>query len=325
MSFAFHRAFLVLPSVLLCSGPAAARVFPDSPFSDKAAGTTSAAFLKMPVGARGPSLGGSATAAVDNAESLFWNPAGLSRMAGSGLSEFAAGYNALLETSYTGAFAYARPLPEGRGTLGASLVYFSQSPLQGYTPRGDPSSQFTPSDIALSAAYARTISSLHVGGALKFIRSDLAGVSGNTFAMDFGVQAERMTDIGEGALDLGAAVQNLGPALRLGSVSDPLPFKITGGAVWHINPSVIGLLDVHAPVDADPYASLGMEFGTAFGEGRKAALRGGYNIKQERAIDGLTGLSAGFGADLLKFRLDYAWVPLGELGTTHRVSLAFRF
>ncbi len=322
---AFLAPVLLLAASLVPPLPASAGIFPPSAFSDKAAGATSAVFLKTPVGARGPALGCSAAAAVDGAESLFWNPAGLSRMGSSGLSEFSAGYNALLETSYTGAFAYARPLSDHRGTFGASLVYFSQSAIQGYTPRGDPSSPFTPNDIALSGAYARTFGSAHAGAALKVVRSELAGESGSTFALDFGVQAERLTDISEGALDLGAAVQNLGPALKLGSVSDPLPFKITGGAVWHINPSVIGLLDIHAPVDADPYASLGMEFGTSFGPGMKAALRGGYNIKQERAIDGLTGLSGGFGVDLLKFRLDYAWVPLGELGTTHRVSLAFRF
>jgi hypothetical protein len=42
-------------------------------------------------------------------------------------------------------------------------------------------------------------------------------------------------------------------------------------------------------------------------------------------LGGLSNFSAGFGFRRNLFSLDYAFVPLGDLGTTHRVSLNFRF
>jgi hypothetical protein len=41
--------------------------------------------------------------------------------------------------------------------------------------------------------------------------------------------------------------------------------------------------------------------------------------------DGIGGMSFGLGATLHFFSLDYAFVPMGELGTTHRISLTFDF
>lgn len=311
-------------SLALAVVPAAAGIFPENAFSDKAAGTTAAAFLRLPPGARAQALGGAYVAAVDNSEAMFWNPAGLVVLE-EGRSEASFSYNALLETSYAGSAAYARPFSKRRGVLGAALVYFSQGAIQGYTTQGDPSSSFTPNDMAFSLGYAKPLGRLGLGAAVKVIRSSIESFSGTTFALDLGVQARRVTEVGEGGLDLGASIQNLGPALQIGSASDPLPFAFRGGALWHISPYVNGLLDGHLPVDSDPYASLGIEGHRLITEGLHGAVRLGYNARSARGIDGLTGLSAGFGVDLARARLDYAWVPLGDLGTTHRISIGVRF
>jgi hypothetical protein len=256
---------------------------------------------------------------------MFWNPAGLAVLEEHGLSDVSAAYNMLLETSYAGSIAYGRPLGGGRGALGASLVYFSQSALQGYDAKGDPTSSFTPSDLAFGLGYGRVVGPVRAGAGLKFIRSELAGASGTTFAVDLGVQAERVTEMGEGPLDVGASLVNLGPPLKLGGASDPLPFKVQLGTLWHINPRLNGMLDGHLPVDDDPYASFGLEFRQVFAEDFRASLRGGYNVRNERGVDGLAGMSAGFGVELLRGRIDYAWVPFGDLGMTHRITLGFKF
>jgi hypothetical protein len=67
---------------------------------------------------------------------------------------------------------------------------------------------------------------------------------------------------------------------------------------------------------------LGAAVGRAPGLG---FIRVGYDQSHGRKVDGLTGLTAGGGVELKGFRLDYAWVPFGTLGTTNRFSLAFRF
>ncbi|TBR17041.1 PorV/PorQ family protein [bacterium] len=315
----------VLAAVLLAAVPASAGFFPDAPFSDAAAGTTGAAFLRIPSGARGEAMGGANSATAEGAEALFWNPGGLGRLAGGGRSEATVGYNALLESSYAGALGYARPLADGRSVLAAGLVYHSAGEVEGYDRFANPNGSFSPTDLCFSGAYARHFEALSAGAALKLVRSEIAGSAGTTFALDLGVQADRVSAIGEGPVDLGASLRNLGPAIQVGGAADPLPFAIQMGARWHVSPQMAMLLDGFMPVDADPYPALGGEFTQPFGAASKGQLRFGYNVQRQRGIDGLTGLTGGGGLDLDRMRVDYAWVPFGELGTTHKLTLAFKF
>ena len=281
--------------------------------------------MKSPAGARAMALSSSYVAAADNSEAIFWNPAGMARLEGSGQSDLSLSYNSLLETSYASTVGYALPLSGERGVIGLSMVYFSQSSIQGYSPLGDPGDSFQPYDLAFTGGYAKKIGKVRVGGSAKFIRSKLSDASGSAFALDFGLQGERVTDLGEGALDIGVSVRNLGPAIRLGAIADPLPFKLQMGALWHISPRLKGMLDGHMPVDEAPFASVGAEWNYPVAESTSFAFRAGYNVRNDRDIEGLTGFSGGFGLSLTQFRIDYAWVPLGDLGMTHRISLGFKF
>lgn len=38
-----------------------------------------------------------------------------------------------------------------------------------------------------------------------------------------------------------------------------------------------------------------------------------------------SGLGAGFGFKVFGYNVDYAWIPFGELGNIHRISLGARF
>lgn len=314
-----------LAASLLVGAPAAAGFFPDSPFSDAAAGTTGAAFLRIPSGARGEALGGAHSAGAEGAEALFWNPGGLGGLAGGGRSEAAFSYNALLESSYAGALGFARPLANGRSVWAAGLVYHSAGEVEGYDRLGNSNGSFTPTDLALAGAFAHRFELFSAGAALKLIRSEIAGSAGNTFALDLGLAADRVSMIGEGPVDFGASLRNLGPGIQVGGAADPLPFAVQLGARWHVSPQMAMVLDGFMPADADPYPALGGEFTQPFGEASKGQLRFGYNVSRQRGIDGLTGLTGGGGLDLDRMRVDYAWVPFGELGTTHKMTLAFKF
>lgn len=316
------RAFLALA---VLGAPASAGFFPKSPFSDSAAGTTGAVFLRIPNGARGEALGGANSASAEGAEALFWNPGGLGRLAGGGRPEATVSYNALLESSYAGALGYARPLANGRGVWAAGLVYHSAGEVEGYDRFGNSAGSFSPTDLAVSGAYAHRFELFSAGAALKLVRSEIAGESGMTFAADLGVSAERVSAIGEGPVDFGASVRNLGPGIQVGSAADPLPTAIQFGARWHVSPVMAMMLDGFMPVDADPYPAVGGEFTQPFGSASKGQLRFGYNVNRQRGLDGLTGLTGGGGLDLDRIRVDYAWVPFGELGTSHKITLAFKF
>jgi len=270
-------------------------------------------------------MGGASAASIRGAEALFVNPAGILPPApDTPLHEVGLGYQRLLETSYAGSVSYARSLGGGASSLAAGVVYFSQSSLAGYDTRGDPTGSFTPYDFAASAAFAASPQDrLGVGGALKVIRSSLADVSGTTAAVDFGVQARRVSAAGDGPIDMGAAVRNLGPPLKLGSVASPLPLELQGGMLWHAHQGLGVALDLHLPADQEPYFSFGLE--AAFGAGEaRSFLRLGYSQGRSRDLEPIAGLAAGAGLDLGRMRVDYAWLPAGDLGTTHRVSLGFR-
>jgi hypothetical protein len=274
-------------------------------------------------------MGGAVGADAEGAESLFQNPGGLTRFEPESPAEVAVGYDALLETAYQGAAAYARPL--GRdGAVAAGVVYASQSQQTSYTSLGDASGSFTPLDLAAGAGYARRIGPVGVGAGVKFIRSSLSDQTGTSAAVDVGAIFRHATDLGEGPLDLGGAVTNLGPPLKLGSSADPLPLMVRAGGLWHATPNFGIALDFVAPVDADPYVALGVEarFPAAMvGSSRPwvAALRGGYNQNAGRGVDGFAGASFGGGLDFAALRVDYAWLALGGLGSANRITLAFRF
>ena len=55
-------------------------------------------------------------------------------------------------------------------------------------------------------------------------------------------------------------------------------------------------------------------------------MRVGYRYAFNNAdLGGLSNFGAGLGLRFNLMSLDYAFVPLGDLGMTHRISLNFRF
>jgi hypothetical protein len=185
-------------------------------------------------------------------------------------------------------------------------------------------------DFAAGVSYARRLGILAIGGGLKAIRTSISDRSGTTAAVDMGVLARHVSDLGEGPLDVGAAITNFGPPLKLGSSSDPLPLRVRTGGVWHASPNLDTALDVVFPVDQDPYVQVGVEarFPAAMvGSSRPwvAALRAGYDQNRARHVEGFVGASVGGGLDLALLRVDYTWIALGALGSANRITLAFRF
>lgn len=275
-------------------------------------------------------MGGVCAAGAGGAEAAFLNPAALAKVLPESPQEVAVEYDALLDSAYSGSAVYARPMgPDG--ALGAGLVYASQGAQTRYNGVGDATGKFTPNDLALGAWYSRRFGgSVAVAGGLKLIRSALDDRSGTTAALDFGGVLRHVADLGDGQLDLGGSLTNFGPPMKLGGSSDPLPARLRGGALWRVSPTVDAGLDVNLPVDADPYVSLGVEGripASAAGSKKPwtVSVRGGYDQNRARGVEGFSGFTAGAGFDFAALRLDYAWLPFGDLGSQNKITLAFRF
>lgn len=291
-------------------------------FSGADKGTAAGQFLKLGAGARASGMGEAYSAAADEASAVYWNPAALTRIDGFSMTLMHAAL--LADISYD-FFGYGRRLGDN-GALGVGVQYLSMPAFHETDTSGfETGAGFNPRDTCLTLSYAHALDthgdgSYSVGVSGKLIRSGLEKTA-STFAMDIGAAARPFG----GALQLAVVAQNLGGKLKFERRADPLPLNIKlGGALWLNRKWLIGA-DVNFPADNSPYAALGTEYRVAYGADAGFTARAGFNSRALGDLTGLSGVSAGGGIDYRLFSLDYAFVPFGTLGMTHRFSVTFGF
>ncbi len=266
-------------------------------------GTTAANFLKIGVGARATAMGGAFTALADDSTSLYWNPAGLAQMKE---GELSATYNLWFEDVRQGYLSIG--FPSLGGTLGLAANYVDMGTLEGRDEAGNPTGNFTASDLELMVGYAKKISpKLSFGFGAGIIQDTIAEDKKSAFLANVGL----LTEVSK-PLILGFAVQNLGSQLG----SDPLPLTLRLGLALKRSPFMIAL-DLVKPTDDDTYYCAGAEWWIE----KIVALRVGYKSNQDAG----SGFTAGLGFKVATVDLDYAYVTYGNLGNTHRISLGSKW
>ncbi len=266
-------------------------------------GTTAANFLKIGVGARATAMGGAFTALADDTTSLYWNPAGLAQIKE---GELSATYNLWFEDVRQGYLSIGFPLMGG--TLGLAANYVDMGTLEGRDEAGNPTGNFTASDLELMVGYAKEISpKLSFGFGAGIIQDTIAEDKKSAFLANVGL----LTEVSK-PLILGFAVQNLGSQLG----GDSLPLTLRVGLALKPGPFEIAL-DLVKPTDDDTYYCAGAEWWIE----KIVALRVGYKSNQDVG----SGLTAGLGFKVATVDLDYAYVDYGDLGNTHRISLGFKW
>lgn len=286
-------------------------------FSADAKGTSAAQFLKLGAGARAAGMGEAYSAVCEDADSVYWNPGALSGIKKhSGLFMHA---DLFTEFSYE-YIGYARPLKD-LGGIGLGVQYMSA----GSIPQTDSSgfatgSSMNPSQTAIALAYGRKLDVFGVGVSAKYVRSRLAG-SASAFAVDVGALSPGFM---AGQMRLSLVIQNIGGALKYDQKADPLPLNIRiGSQLKFLEDLTIGV-DINSPRDNSLYFSAGGEYLVHY-DNFSVAGRLGYNTRTAGDLGGLTGFSLGLGAERGSLALDYAFAPFGELGSSHKLSVAFRF
>jgi hypothetical protein len=289
-----------------------------------AAGTVraaeTAAFLDIGVGARGIGMGGAFTALADDSSSVYWNPAGLSRMDKRELSVSHAELGLGTREDF---LAYAHPT--SRGTIAVAMTYLSQSAIGGRDATGRPTGDYQASDAAFAGSYGIKTEIADLGASLKYIRSHIASSEAQGVAADVG--ARRAFDgAGPGKLVLGAALRNMGPGLKYDTQRNDLPLRLAGGAAYSFSSGRTLAVEVQsAPRGGGADAGFGGEVKIMEG----ALLRLGWSTKSAApagtGFDAARGLTVGLGLDRAGFRFDYAAQAAGELGAAHRFTLAKRF
>lgn len=282
-----------------------------------------ASFLNIAPGARAIGMGGAFTAVADDVSAVYWNPGGLAYLTNRELSGTHADWLAGMSYDFV---AYAHP--HAWGTFSWAVAVLNSGSMEYRDETGQKGSDFESRDMAISCGYARKINSItSIGINLKYIRQEIETEKALGYAVDVGGKVL----LPGSSLSLGYGIFNLGPRMKFISESYSLPMRYTLGLGYSIGGMLFACDVNHDQTSRRTYFSLGSEYQVlgAF------ALRLGYlnnaldaaQVKTGTAQDvlGLRGIRGGFGLSLFGNQMDYAFVPYGELGATHRISFTSKF
>ncbi len=300
----------------LSAAPLRAGLFPVNAFTDSARGLAGAQFLKAPPSARSAALAGGGLT-LSGPDLFLLEPAAA---AAARMDSLSVSYESLLLGSSRTGMVFS--VPSSAGTFSAGLVY------NDYTPGLEPvdgaaqatgAHDITAYDMAAAAGWARRFGWVDAGLDVKYIKSRLAEASGSTAALDAGVRIRRPVPSNT---EFGLAVRNLGAPLKLGSESAPLPFELGAGLKWKYAPDFDILAEGRLPCDHAPYLLFAGELFLPYSGASGFFLRSGLNFRNYSDQGIMGAFTGGFGFRSGGFTLDYAFVPYGDLGSTHRVSAA---
>ncbi len=295
------------------------------------AGSTSTNFQKIPMGARAVGMGESFTAVADDPTALYWNPAGLIRARG---TEFNLTHGVWLQGVDSEYFAFTQNL-DTDGAIGGSLNYLGTGSFDGAleTANGDyggvgPS--ISAYEYEGSIAYAQKLGNWIPGGGFfdhlmvglegSVVGQSLVNIStaGANFNMGLLYEAKAKTCY------VGVVIYNVGTNLQ--DFAQPVIFKVAGSywlkSLFLKKDRMIIASDFNVNDDTGARISLGDEYRMRFGS-NDVFIRAGYRTGSQDGTDTGPDLGAGIAHqfDDVEADVDYAFVPYGILGDTHRISV----
>jgi len=303
------------------------------------AASTSAAFLKIPVGSRQSAMGGAFTSVSDDVYASFYNPAGLSYLSDrnlsfmhnnyfSGLDQFYLAYNLSGEDiKFLNKYPYLR-----KGNWAFSLNYFftpkdlerrsglyENDPLYPISPV---EGKFRAWDLAFGLHYGFNYNpETNLGASLKFITQNIDRESGSSIALDLGIM--KKFEMYDRVFSGGFSIQNIGPGIKFNSKRYDLPLAFKAGISYRqFETNTLFSFDIHKYIDNYPFLILGIEHYLS----EKLFLRTGYKYRiNGNELGGWSGFNAGIGFIYNNFAFDYSFTPYGDLGYSHKLTLTFKF
>jgi len=288
-------------------------------------------FMRIGVGARPVGMGGAYTAVADDANALFWNPAGLAL--DPGFCADVTMMKLLQSVSYTSAGLVA---PLGHGlAAGCAGGYLSTSDIR-RDELGQEVGTFGLSDLAIGPGIAwQPLPGLGVGLGTKYVASRIDSFEACAFSFDGGAIYRPVR-----YFTVGASLLHVGPPRRFIADWEYPPVNLRTGVAVKIpfaENHLILTSDLSMYPDFAPALSVGAELylrlhgsagtgGASPGQG--FYVRGGYQSGSH--LGTWSGLSFGIGYDYelarnLFFGLDVVYLSYGLLGDSERASVGLRY
>jgi len=312
---------------LLIGLVALAAAMPASAQNERA-GTTVFQFVRIGIAARPMGMGGAFTAVADDPHAIQWNPAGLAFVR---FPEGTTSYMSYFAGVDAGAVSFVQPVGKMAGFAFAAS-YLRVGGLQTTTTAnrtGDGLSTFSANDLALSVAFGgRVAERLFFGMTGSFLYEGITAFEGfSTTAGSF--DAGLLYKTGFHGLTGGLALRHFGSQFALyQATSERLPLTIAGGvSARPFTRRLLVAVEVEKPRDNDVGVNAGAEYQIV----RDFFVRSGYRSLDARigndAVNGdLAGLTFGIGiAGDRRYKVDYAFTSLADLGDVHRITLAVTF
>ena len=307
-------------------------------------GTGGAQFLQIPVGARAEAMAGAVIGYIDDASSVFWNPAGMVKVKNVEVFFSYMDWFTLFDHS-AASIVYNI---EDIGAFGASLIIFNTREME-ITTELEPNGTgrfFDAGDMAIGLSYAKYLTDrFSVGLTAKYIYQQIWNETATGFAFDIGTQyrldfqnltiAMSMSNFGgdlrfDGPdLDINYNREDIYPLSRivpgrLQTEDYPLPLQFQVGIGFDIFEvdfvKMRGDIDATHPNDN----SERVLFGTEFSFFDRFFVRGGYkfNFDDQKFAFG-AGANVPVGSSAVYF--DYAYSVYDLLPGVHRISLKLSF
>ena len=261
-----------------------------------------AALFDVGMGARALGMGGAFVAVADDANAIYYNPAGLALIDGHDVTSM---YSTLLGAgNYFGA-GYAQK------NIGAA-VFGLLSTATGTDEYGNPTEEFGYSEGTLAGGYAHAFGPFALGGAVKLYAQDAGASRG------FGATGDIGALITLPYLDgvrFGAVARNL-----IGSVKFQSGHTDNFDQSYVLGMSLKPLKGLTLAADYDITHSIG-RVGAEYRIVDAFAARAGATVNADRQW----GFTAGAGFALANLRVDYAYQFHAELPDSHWISLGFSF
>lgn len=299
--------------------------------TNKYAGTSASAFLKMGTGApTAQAMGNAYTALSEGTQALFWNPAGA---ATNTTREVQISHMQWFEGVGDSSLAYIQPM--GRTMLGVTLRYLRLNDLEFRDEHGIPQpwAGAVMQDFVASVSLARSFfNALDLGATAKYINENNANVRHVNFAFDVGAKLRLFSN----KLVLGVMGQNLGDtdevpsAIRGGAAFNTKYFTVSGEVVDYVDDKLrygVGLA-IHIPEELVQVARFDIRVGYYNRDNTGFAEDG--TIADKLGLDTTSKISLGFGfysSEVFGYGLglDYAMMPFGALGTAHQLAVRLQF
>ncbi|HFE64086.1 MAG TPA: PorV/PorQ family protein, partial [Caldithrix sp.] len=314
-------------------------------------GTAAAQFLKIGVGGRAMGMAGAVTAASNDAFSLYWNPAGITRVHRVTLAGTHTRWFADITHQFMG---FVLPVNQS-SAVGFQATVLNMDDMEITTidqPHGT-GELFGAQDVAIGATYAVKLTDFFaVGVTGKYIHQSIYNETASTFAFDLG----SVLDIPFHGLKLGMSFTNFGGKLQLDGrdltkefdlnpnntlnvgvesrlKTEPweLPVNFRVGLAMDVMGRGAGFInsennrfsisiDGSHPTDSEEFVAFGGEY--TFRE--ILSLRGGYRLNRD-----VEKLFYGMGLNIplsgANFAFDYALASFGELDYIHVISASLSF